>query len=152
MKKIIPLIILVTYFGTANAQTAEDSVKNVINKMFTAMKAGAGNGAMLASCFADSCILQTISEKNGVTKIMTEDLKGFVDFVNTAPKNAADEQITFDMVKVDGSLAIAWTPYNFFYNGQFSHCGVDSYQLVRVNGEWKIQYLIDTRRKEGCNH
>ena len=134
------------------AQTTEDSVKIVINKLFTAMKAGEGNGATLASCFADSCILQTIAEENGVTKIMTEDLKGFVDFVNTAPKNAADEQITFDMVKVDGALAIAWTPYNFFYDGQFSHCGVDSYQLVRINGEWKIQYLIDTRRKDDCNH
>ncbi|HNA01067.1 MAG TPA: hypothetical protein PLN49_09415, partial [Ferruginibacter sp.] len=66
------------------------------------------------------------------------------------PKDAADERITFDVVRVDGALAIAWTPYKFYFNGKFSHCGVNSFQLVRFNGEWKIQYLIDTRRKAGC--
>jgi hypothetical protein len=54
------------------------------------------------------------------------------------------------MVKADGALAVAWTPYKFYYKGNFSHCGIDSYQLVRINGIWKIQYLIDTRRKANC--
>ncbi len=150
MKKIIFISISILSFNFSKAQTAEDSVKAVINRMFAAMKAGEGNGNVLSSCFADSAILQTIIEKDGAVKIKTEEIKGFADFVNTAPKDAADERITFDMVKVDAALAIAWTPYNFYYNGKFSHCGVDSYQLVRINGEWKIQYLIDTRRKEGC--
>ena len=150
MKKIFFVFVMISFIGATDAQTAVDSVKAVINKMFSAMKAGVGNGPLLTSCFADSAILQTIAEQNGKIKIITEDVKGFADFVNTSPKDAADEQITFDIVKTDGALAIAWTPYNFYYNSKFSHCGIDSYQLVRVNGEWKIQYLIDTRRKEGC--
>ena len=148
-KSLFSLLFLVLLFSV-NAQSAEDSVKAVINKMFLAMKNGTGNGEMLTACFADSAILQTIIEKEGKTKIITEDVKGFADFVNTSPKDDADERITFETVKVDGSLAIAWTPYNFYYKGKFSHCGIDSYQLVRINGEWKIQYLIDTRKKEGC--
>ena len=28
--------------------------------------------------------------------------------------------------------------------------GVKKDQLVRINGRWKIQYLIDTRRRVGC--
>ncbi|MFT2543406.1 hypothetical protein ACMWP9_36050, partial [Escherichia coli] len=66
------------------------------------------------------------------------------------PKNMADERIVFDVVKIDADLAIVWTPYQFYRNGTFSHCGVNSFQLVRLNGRWKIQYLIDTRRKTGC--
>jgi len=54
------------------------------------------------------------------------------------------------VVKIDGPLAIVWTPYKFYFNGKFSHCGVNSFQLVRFNGVWKIQYLIDTRRRAGC--
>lgn len=150
MKKGLFTAMLILLINIVNAQSAEDSVKAVINKMFLAMKNGTGNGAALASCFADSAILQTIVEKDGKTKIITEDVKGFADFVNTSPKDDADERITFETVKVDGALAIAWTPYNFFYKGKFSHCGIDSYQLVRINGEWKIQYLIDTRKKDGC--
>jgi hypothetical protein len=61
-----------------------------------------------------------------------------------------DERISFDLVKIDGELASVWTPYKFYAGEKFSHCGVDSYQLVKLNGEWKIQYLIDTRRKQGC--
>ncbi len=132
----------------AKAQTDEDQVKAVINKMFTAMKEG--DGKSLMECFADSAILQTVKEKDGSVSIANEPVKDFADFVATQPKGAADERITFDMVKTDGSLATAWTPYEFYFNGKFSHCGVDSYQLVRINGFWKIQYLIDTRRKAGC--
>ena len=39
---------------------------------------------------------------------------------------------------------------NFTLTGKFSHCGVDSFQLVFINGQWKIQCLIDTRRKQPC--
>jgi hypothetical protein len=48
-------------------------------------------------------------------------------------------------------MAAVWTPYNFYYNGQFSHCGVNSFQVIRFKDGWKIQYIIDTRRRTGCN-
>ena len=132
-----------------NRETAEDSVKSVINKMFTAMKTA--DTAELKSCFADSIVLQTISRnKEGKTMVRNDSPAGFIDFISKESPGNADERITFDVVKVDGPLAIAWTPYRFYYKGQFSHCGVNSFQLVRFNGAWKIQYLIDTRRKEGC--
>jgi len=72
------------------------------------------------------------------------------DLRNIGKKIITDERINFDMVRTDGPLATAWTPYKFYYKGNFSHCGVDSYQLVRINGIWKIQYLIDTRRNMSC--
>jgi hypothetical protein len=147
-KLLFLFIFLFTVANITYAQTAEDSVKAVINKMFMAMKNG--DSKSLVDCFTDSAILQTVSDKNGVVSIVNEPLKDFADFVSTQPKDAADERITFDMVKTDGALAIAWTPYKFYYKTNFSHCGVDSYQLVRINGSWKIQYLIDTRRKTPC--
>ena len=130
-------------------ETAEDSVMAVINKMFAGMKNA--DPELLKSCFADSMILQTISKnKEGMLIVRNDNPAGFIDFIRKESPGNADERITFDVVKVDGPLAIAWTPYNFYYKGQFSHCGVNSFQLVRFNSEWKIQYLIDTRRKQGC--
>jgi hypothetical protein len=70
--------------------------------------------------------------------------------VSKLPKGAADERISFETIRIDGPLAIVWTPYKFYFNGQFSHCGVNSFHLVRLNGSWKIHFLIDTRRKEPC--
>jgi len=132
-----------------NAQSSEDSVKAVINNMFSGMKNA--DPALLKSAFADSIVLQTIARnKEGNIVIRNETAADFVDFISKEQPGNADERITYDVVKVDGPLAIAWTPYKFYYKGQFSHCGVNSFQLVRFNGVWKIQYIIDTRRKQGC--
>ena len=149
MKYFFIVLTVLVSAASGYAQTAEDSVKMVINRMFTGMKSA--NPELLKSCFADSMILQTITKsKEGQLVVRNEDPSGFIDFISKETAGNADERISFDVVKVDGPLAIAWTPYNFYYKGQFSHCGVNSFQLVRYNGEWKIQYLIDTRRKLGC--
>lgn len=147
MKNIF-LIAAISCSVICKAQTAEDSVKTVVNKLFTAMKTA--NGRLLQSCFAEKAILQTIVQKNDSVQVQTDTVKDFADFVSKTQQNDADERITFDIVKTDGPLAVVWAPYNFFWKGKFSHCGIDAFQLVRINGEWKIQYLIDTRRKEGC--
>jgi hypothetical protein len=144
----ILLTMLASVFST-RAQTLEDSIKSVINTMFTGMKKA--DAALLKNCFADSMVLQTISkDKEGKLVVRNEDPAGFIDFISKELPGNADERIIFDMIRVDGPLAIAWTPYNFYYKGQFSHCGVNSFQLVRFNSEWKIQCIIDTRRKQGC--
>lgn len=149
MKQVIALCSFLLTVSIVHAQSEEAAVKTVIDKLFTAMKNG--DAKSLGECFADGAILQTIINKNGDISIKTEPVKEFVDFVGTQKKDAADERITYESVKIDGELAMAWTPYSFYYNGAFSHCGVDCFQLVKIKGGWKIQYLIDTRRKTGCN-
>ncbi len=131
-------------------QTAEDSVKQTVNNLFTAMKTSDAN--LLRTVFADSAMLQTIvlDKNTGLASVRNEDVNGFVKQVGLMNAGAADERIIFGIVKVDADLASVWTPYQFFYKGKFSHCGVNSFQLVRLQGIWKIQYLVDTRRKTGC--
>lgn len=147
--KCLLLLLMVGLTTQAIAQTAEDSVKATINKMFAAMKDG--DGTAFKAAFADSAILQTITRtKEGRTLVKTDGVAEFAGFVSKLKKDSADERINFEAVKIDGPLAIAWTPYKFYYNGSFSHCGVNSFQLVRFEGVWKIQYLIDTRRRAGC--
>ncbi|MCK9403371.1 MAG: nuclear transport factor 2 family protein [Chitinophagaceae bacterium] len=136
--------------STLLAQTPEDSVKATVNKLFTAMKNG--DGATTLLCFTDSAVLQTIARnKEGETIVKNEKVADFATLVGTMPKNLADERIQFEVIKVDGPLAVVWTPYSFYLDGLFSHCGVNSFQLIRQNGQWKIHYLIDTRRKQGCS-
>ena len=134
---------------TGALKTAEDSVKAVINDMFTGMRTG--DKQLFLSAFSDSVVMQTIRRnKERKTVVVTESLQEFADFVGTLKKDSADERITFETIKIDGPMAIAWTPYSFYHNGKFSHCGVNSFQLIRFEGRWKIQYLIDTRRIAPC--
>lgn len=150
MKRILILLTAITTISSfTQAQTAEDSVKAVINQLFTAMKNA--DGAMLKDAFADSAVLQTIRRKqDGTFFVQNDKVSDFVSQIGMAKKDSLDERITFETIKIDGPLASAWTPYKFYYAGRFSHCGVNSFQLVRINGRWKIQYLIDTRRRQGC--
>ena len=150
MKQILILLTAMLLFSKkSNSQTAADSVKAVINQLFAAMLNA--DAAKLKETFADSAILQTIRKnKEGSFITETEKVSDFADFISTVKKDSADERITFESIKIDGPLAAVWAPYNFYYNGIFSHCGVDSFQLLRINGRWKIIYLIDTRRKQGC--
>lgn len=148
--KYFLIVLTVLVFTSARAQTAEDSVKAVISNLFTAMKNA--DGAMLKNCFSDSAVLQTIAKNRaGAMVVMTTPVQNFADQISKSVPGALDERISFETVKIDGPLAIAWTPYVFHYNGMISHCGTNSFQLVRFDGLWKIQYIIDTRRRDGCS-
>jgi hypothetical protein len=151
MKHFLILLtsVIFTYSLSIAQSTTEDSVKATVNRLFEGMKNADAN--TVRDVFADSAILQTIARnKEGQTIIRTDAVSAFAEQLGKLTKGAADERITFETVRIDGPLAIVWTPYKFYYNGNFSHCGVNSFQLVRVNGKWKIQYLIDTRRRQGC--
>ena len=107
--------------------------------------------ALLRSAFAPGSILQTVvKNKEAKVFIRTEPLDSFIAFIARPHKEIYDERISFEMIRIDGELATAWTPYQFYVDEKFSHCGVNSFQLVKLNGKWKIQYLVDTRRKQNC--
>ena len=151
MRILISILILMTILMTKSldAQTAEDSVKAVVKQLFDGMKNS--DAAAIRNTFADSAILQTIAKnKDGKMRIQNENVIAFANSISKLKKGAADEQIVFESIKIDGPLAIVWAPYKFYYEGNFSHCGVDSFQLVFVDAQLKIQYLIDTRRKQPC--
>lgn len=149
MKKVIVCCILLIAGYTGKAQTAADSVKAVISQLFTAMRNA--DSAGIVNCFAEKHSLQTlVRDKDGNMQSKNELVADFGRNIARLPKNAADERIEFAAVNTDGSLASVWTPYKFYFNGNFSHCGVNSFQLLRTKDGWKILYLVDTRRKEPC--
>ena len=83
----------------------------------------------------------------GYIRNLGQDFQDFLRFVGTPSANTFDEQIEFAAIQVEESLASVWTPYRFILNGQLSHCGTNSFQLVKMEDGWKIQYIIDTRRR-----
>ncbi len=134
----------------AFAQSDEEGIKQTINSLFNGMRQA--DTAMIRASFAPGGILQSIgNSKEGKVVVRSEPLDSFIRFVGLPHAESYDEQIVFETIKIDGALASVWTPYKFFVGKKFSHCGVDAYHMVKLNGVWKIQYLIDTRRKQGCD-
>ncbi len=155
MKKSILYIIclLFTTQTTLIAQTSnsvpsassEKEVKQVIQNMFHAMLQA--DTTLLRTCFSDKVIFQTIINKPDGAMVNTMSINDFIQSIGKQLPNALDERIEFGAIQVDPLMATVWTPYTFYFKGQFSHKGINSFQLVKFKEGWKIQYLIDTRYK-----
>ena len=134
---------------SAFSQTEEADVKAVIISLFDGMRAK--NSEQILNAFSAEAIMQTIQDKPEGTTIGSNSVADFAKSIGSVPEGTSlDERITDYQINVDGNMATAWTPYQFYLNGNFSHCGVNSFQLVKLEGKWKIVYIIDTRRKEAC--
>ena len=101
---------------------------------------------------SEDIVLQSIGKnREGVTEFKKEKFNDFLKSIVSIPKDQKFEEKLLDFkISVDGPMANAWTPYEFWFNNKFSHCGVNSFQLIKLDRSWKIIYLIDTRRREGC--
>lgn len=53
-------------------------------------------------------------------------------------------------VLIRGPIAVVWGEYEFWIDGEFSHCGVDSADLVKMDGKWKIANFMWTVEKDHC--
>jgi hypothetical protein len=134
----------------AKAQSEEAMVKQTITNLFDGMRQS--DTAKMRAAFAPGGILQSVfKNREGKTVVQSEAVDSFLYSIAKPHTEVYDEKIVFETIKIDGELATVWTPYKFYVGSKFSHCGVDSYQLVKLNGTWKIQYLIDTRRRQGCD-
>ena len=53
-------------------------------------------------------------------------------------------------VIIKGDIAVVWADYDFYLNGEFSHCGVDVFNLLKTQEGWRISGLSYSVVKEGC--
>ena len=109
---------------------------------------------LIRSVMADSVVMQSIGKsKEGETVIRNEAFGDFLKSIVSIPSETSfKEELHSFKITIDGNMANVWTPYSFYYDGKFSHCGSNSFQLLKDGeGKWKIFYLVDTRRREGCN-
>ena len=130
----------------AIAQDPKDDIKQVITQLFKGMQES--DSASVVSVFMDGAIMQTIvNTKENKTIVKNELVNNFASSVGRQKKGSLNEIIEFDDIKIDPPLAFVWTPYRFYFNGSFSHSGVNAFCLVKSLGGWRIQYIIDTRKR-----
>jgi ketosteroid isomerase-like protein len=149
MRRLLPFLALIVLVPASRAQTAEDSVRAVITRLFDGMRAS--DSTMVLSVFHPHARLMSVGRnREGQTVVREDAVAAFARSVGTPHPEVYDERLTSVEVRIDGPMATAWTPYQFYVGQNFSHCGVNSFQFARTGGEWKIVHLIDTRRRQGC--
>ncbi len=65
-------------------------------------------------------------------------------------ENQVRERMWNIEVLVHDRIAQLWANYDFYVNGQFRHCGVDAFILIKEKDGWKIASGAFTIEKTGC--
>ena len=128
----------------------KESVQQVIEGLFNAMRKN--DGTAIADLFHPEMVMKTIGmDEQGLPVLKEGSAQGFIDYVGQErPENTLDERLTSIHIMVDGPMAMAWTPYEFYASGIYSHCGVNVFKLIFNGTQWQIFSITDTRRKENC--
>ena len=135
----------------AHAQTtAPDeraAVIAVVDRLWEAMRTR--DTAMARSVFDSSAMLSRVVTRNGEARVQLTPVSAFIDALGRATESW-NERMLNPEVRIDGPLATVWTEYDFLLGTQFSHCGVDAFQLLKTSAGWKVVALADTARRDGC--
>jgi hypothetical protein len=150
MKKLFFTLMVLGAFSVHAQEEDKAAVQKTIEDFFIGFHAQ--DSMQIKATVAEGIIMQRIAlNKEGKVQHRTDDFKKFLKGIVSIPKEQQfEEKITSYSIQVDGPMANAWTGYEFWINGQMHHCGVNSFQLFNDGTGWKIIYIIDTGRKEGC--
>lgn len=154
MQKIFTLLIvfILTTVVSAQENSEKKAIKNTIETFFEGLHKG--DSTLVSSTLNSTINIQTtFTNKEGKKVLVTESkAKLLTNIANKKPEHTYLEKLLSWDIKVDGNLASVWTPYEFYFNNEFSHCGANSFQLFNNNnnGKWEIIYLVDMRRRDNC--
>lgn len=149
VRVIFYLVFLITSLGFGQ-EDEKLKVKAAVDTFFEGFHKG--DTTLMKSVMTDKIVLQTAyKNKEGEDVLVTDELEKLISAIANRPIDQKwDERLLDYSIQIDGNMANAWTPYEFWFNDAFSHCGVNSFQLFKDGEQWKIIYLIDTRRRTGC--
>ena len=134
--------------ATAQSQDVKD-VQATIEQLFDGMRAS--DSAMVAETFTKDAIMKRVAtNEEGEVMVNSGNLTSFLNAIGSPKEQIWDERIGSYDINIDGNLATVWTPFEFYIGDRFSHCGVNSFQLVKKDGNWKIFFIVDTSRQSNC--
>jgi hypothetical protein len=150
MKTILPAIILSLFTLTAFAQNAknEDSkaaAAEVPDRLFAAMKAK--NFEEIRAVFTPEGQLVAIDKPRdgkGISKTRVFTAESFAKNISEAKVADFIEKMPHKDVRVTGDLAIVSGRYTFYVGEKFSHCGTNTFNLVRTEAGWRIANAAST--------
>ncbi len=125
----------------------EAEVRAAVDQVFEGMRTA--NSQMVRDVLASEARFAIIDSRNGPATIRGQTVDGWIEAIGGS-EGSWDERIYDVEVHVDGTMASVWAPYTFYRDGEISHCGINSIELLRDADGWKVTQISDTRKREGC--
>ena len=139
------LVVAAPSQGWGQTTGEEDAVVAVAERFLEGISTG--DRGLLESTTYEGMILVS-RRSDGALRTTTRDefLTGVVE-----DKGRFLERMWDPSVLVDGPTAAVVTPYDFWIEGRFSHCGSDTFLFLKTDAGWKITSVAyDVRPPAEC--
>ena len=156
MNKLEAILLILTFstahisFGQSNDAKRAEKITVVLQELFDGYRAG--DSTRVRAVFTVAAHAQTIITSSvGDDKLSdVVSVDKFINYIGGGLEEVHDEKIWDIKINSDEQLATVWTKYAFFLGEKFIHCGTETFLLRKVKDDWKIFYLVDTRKNTGC--
>ncbi|MDM7921805.1 MAG: hypothetical protein QUS14_05855 [Pyrinomonadaceae bacterium] len=147
----LTLLFSVAAFGqtAANPEADKKAALGVVTQLFTEM-AAANPPGILALGTPENQLVAIRKMRDGKTKVEVISGDAFSKMF-TNKEVLLREEMYAPQVEVEGDYAMVYGRYVFFVGDKLSHCGVNQFNLVRVDGTWKIANGASTIDPTACN-
>lgn len=139
------LAVAAPVFAAGTSASGRQAVLAVIDQTFAAMVRH--DAAAMRTLLVPGAVF-AVRKPDGTIRMERDE-----DFLQALATGKGEwrERIWSPKVLLGDGLAQVWAPYDFHLDGAFSHCGIDSFSLVRDgSGQWRISGIAYNVQTTGC--
>ena len=147
------LLVLVLYaLSGITAAFADDAderaaVVQMVQKFFDAM--AERDAEKLRAMLTADGVLYGYRETPDGLDIIRPTHQSFVDGIGERESKPI-ERFWDPQVLLHDRMAVVWAPYDFYDDGEFSHCGIDNFNLLKTDRGWKITGIVFSMETDDC--
>jgi hypothetical protein len=146
---VFPMVALLLVLFPPAAYPADESgeIMTVVDQFFQALEER--NGALLEEILYPSSLnISATAQSEGGSTLTARSYEDLLERFSSG--QPIIERYWNHTLLVRGAIAIFWAPYDLYLGRDFSHCSVDSFQLVKEEGRWWLTNLSWTIERESC--
>ncbi|NND73177.1 MAG: hypothetical protein HKN43_16510 [Rhodothermales bacterium] len=149
MKFCIVVVALCAFTLThsGQAQTAEEDVYSIVSTFFDALLTA--DSTLMAGILLPGGQAHAIMPTDSTTRVRTSTHQQTLEQMASWTEPIV-ERMWDPTILVNGPLAVVWGPYDLYVGQEFSHCGVDTFTLIRSDDGWKISSIDYTIERGTC--
>lgn len=141
------MVLVLALAVSAIATPQEEAVLAAVQRFFDTMAAKDVRGA--SEILAPEGRFFSVRNVDGKKVVRKATFAEYVDGLKSSQEDWLERMWDAE-VRIHDDIATVWTPYDFHVNGEFSHCGIDAFDLMKIDGKWTITSGSYTVEPEGC--
>ena len=137
MGTLLSLLVSISLIGGQGPAAQErDAVMKTVQAFFDTMTASDVEGAR--QVLQPQGRFHAMSMKDGKPEVRAFSNEEYFAILQENAKQKRQERIWNPDVRINGLIATMIAPYDFWIDGKPSHCGTDSFDLIKTEDGWKI--------------